>query len=103
MANDELPERWQQKWRAMDSAAPGERSGYTLQEWLEEIYFDGERNHDLTREDILNVGRLVRSLLQFEPSNRASAEEILQDSWFKGESSNTKMERCTSAVLIKQS
>ncbi|KAE9994351.1 hypothetical protein EG327_011453 [Venturia inaequalis] len=60
MANDELPERWQQKWRAMDSAAPGERSGYTPQQWLEEIYFDGERNDDLTREDILNVGRLVR-------------------------------------------
>ncbi|KAE9962257.1 hypothetical protein BLS_000588, partial [Venturia inaequalis] len=54
MANDELPERWQQKWRAMDSAAPGERSGYTPQQWLEEIYFDGERNDDLTREDILN-------------------------------------------------
>ncbi|RDI86977.1 hypothetical protein Vi05172_g3209 [Venturia inaequalis] len=84
MANDELPERWQQKWRAMDSAAPGERSGYTPQQWLEEIYFDGERNDDLTREDILNVGRLVRSMLLFEPSNRASTEEILQDSWFKG-------------------
>ncbi|KAF2420196.1 kinase-like protein [Tothia fuscella] len=83
MANDELPERWQQTWRAMDSASPGEKSGYTLQEWLEEMYFDGERNDDLTREDILKVGKLVRSILQFEPAKRASAEELLQDSWFK--------------------
>ena len=85
MASDELPERWQQIWRVMDSASPGEKSGYTLQEWLEEMYFDGERNEDLTREDILKVGELVRRMLRFEPSLRASAREILQDSWFKGE------------------
>lgn len=85
MANDELPKRWQQTWRAMDSASPGEKSGYTLQQWLEEIYFDGERNDDLTQEDIVKVGELVRSMLQFERSKRVSAKEMLQDSWFKGE------------------
>jgi len=85
MANDELPERWQQTWRAMDSASPGEKSGYKFQEWLEEMYFDGERNDDLTQEDILKVGELVRSVLQFEPSKRASTKEMLQESWFKAE------------------
>jgi len=85
MANDELPERWRQTWRAMDSASPGEKSGYTLQEWLEEMYFDGERNDDLTQEDILKVGKLVRSKLQFEPFKRALAKEMLKDSWFKRE------------------
>ena len=85
MTSDEMPERWQQTWRSMDSASPGEKSGYMLQEWLEEMYFDRERNEDLTREDILKVGELVRRMLRFEPSVRASAREILQDSWFKGE------------------
>ena len=85
IASDGLPERWQQTWHAMDSASPGEKSGYTLQEWLEEMYFDGERNEDLTREDILKVGELVRRMLRFEPFMRASAREILQDPWFKGE------------------
>ena len=85
MANDELPERWQQKWRSMDSASPGEKSGYTLLKWLEEIYFDEERNHDLTQDDILKVGKLVQSMLKFEPSKRTSAKEMLQDSWFKRE------------------
>jgi hypothetical protein len=69
----------------MDSASPGEKSGYTLQEWLEEMYFDGERNEDLTREDILKIGELVRKMLRFEPSMRVSAREVLQDPWFKGE------------------
>ncbi|QDS72140.1 hypothetical protein FKW77_004169 [Venturia effusa] len=80
--DDELPDRWQQTWRTMDSASPGEESGSTLQEWLEEMYFDGERNSDLTRGDISHVGRLVRRMLRLEPSKRASAEEILRDSWF---------------------
>jgi hypothetical protein len=41
---------------------------------------NGERNDDLTQEDILKVGKLVRSMLQFEPSKRASAREMLQGS-----------------------
>lgn len=82
MASDGLPERWQQRWRAMDSASPGEEASYSLQEWLEEMYFDGERKEDLTRKDIHKVGELVRRMLRFEPSMRASAKEILQDSWF---------------------
>lgn len=101
MANDELPERWQRTWRAMDSASPGEKSGYTLQEWLEEIYFDEEKNQDLTREDILKVGQIVRSMLQFEPSKRASAGEVLRDSWFEGELSNNKMGYRTSALTTR--
>jgi serine/threonine-protein kinase SRPK3 len=47
-AGDELPERWQQKWRAMDSAWTRDKTGNTLQEWLEETYFDGVRREDLT-------------------------------------------------------
>jgi serine/threonine-protein kinase SRPK3 len=85
MASDGLPERWQQLWRTMNGASPEESSDYTLQGWLEEMYFDGERNEDLTREDIVKVGELVRKMLWFEPSSRASTREILQDPWFKWE------------------
>lgn len=69
----------------MDSASPGDNSSYTLREWLEEVYFDEERNHDLTQDDILEVGKLVQSMLKFEPSKRASAKEMLRNSWFNGE------------------
>ena len=83
--SDGLPERWQKQWRAMDSASPGDHSGYTLQGWLEELYFDGERNEDLTRGVIVKVGELVGSMLRLEPSSRASVKEIVQDPWFNGE------------------
>ena len=81
-ASHELPKRWQKKWQTMDSAWTGDKTGISLQECLEETYFDGVRKEDLTREDIVKVGALVRRLLRFEPSTRASAEEILQDPWF---------------------
>ncbi|KAH7399195.1 serine protein kinase [Phaeosphaeria sp. MPI-PUGE-AT-0046c] len=82
-ASDALPERWQQKWKAMDSAGTEEDTGYNLQEWLEEMYFDAARREELTREEIVKFGALLRRLLRFEPSTRASALEILQDPWLE--------------------
>jgi len=82
-ASDELPERWHQKWRTMDSRWIGDKTENTFQEWLETTYFDGARKEDLTREKILKVGALLRRLLRFEPSTRTSAQEILQDPWFR--------------------
>lgn len=59
-----------------------ESSGSNLHEWLEEVYFDGRRTPGLTREDITRLGEIIRSLLCFEPSVRASARQILDDPWF---------------------
>jgi serine/threonine-protein kinase SRPK3 len=84
-ALDELPQRWQEKWRNMDSTWTGDKKENILQKWLEEVYFDGKRREDFTREDIVKVGALVHRLLRFEPSTRASAQEVLQDPWFYGE------------------
>lgn len=44
-----------------------------LQEWLEEVYFDERQIPDLAREDIVRLGKIIRRLLRFEPSARASA------------------------------
>ncbi|KKA16432.1 Uncharacterized protein T310_9975, partial [Rasamsonia emersonii CBS 393.64] len=82
MATDALPERWQDLWKTMDDKAAAEISGPALQEWLEDMYFDGERNEDLTKGDIAKLGQIIGKLLRFEPSTRASAREILNDPWF---------------------
>lgn len=82
-ASDELPERWRQKWQTMDSTSTGDKIENNFQEWLEETYFDGVRKEDFTREEIIGLGALVLRLLRFEPSARASAQEILQDPWFE--------------------
>ncbi|PYI06038.1 serine protein kinase [Aspergillus sclerotiicarbonarius CBS 121057] len=84
MASDTLPTRWHGKWKKMDNGRTAETPGPALQEWLEEMYFDGERKEDLTREDVSKLGRILGRLLRFEPYSRASAREILDDPWFKG-------------------
>ncbi|OJD24178.1 CMGC/SRPK protein kinase [Blastomyces percursus] len=84
VASDDLPERWQGLWHTMnagDGITTG-NTGLNLQEWLEEVYFEGQENPDLTREDIVRLGQIIGKLLQFEPSARASARQVLDDSWF---------------------
>jgi serine/threonine-protein kinase SRPK3 len=84
MAIDELPERWQDKWNTMNTGdhMATQSTGPNLQEWLEEVYFDGPLSPDLTREDIVRLGKIVGRLLHFEPSARASARQVLDDPWF---------------------
>ena len=86
MASDDLPKRWQSIWETMNKGdamtTESSDSAPTLQEWLEELYFDGRGTSDLTREDIRRLGEIIGSLLYFEPSSRASARQILDDPWF---------------------
>ena len=56
----------------------------SLEAWLDESYFDGERPVDLTKDDIAQLCKIVRKLLIFEPSSRTSASAILEDPWFTG-------------------
>lgn len=60
-----------------------ESPGPSLKEWLEEMYFDGERKETLSREEIVQQGEIIGRLLRFEPSSRASAREMLNDPWFR--------------------
>jgi serine/threonine-protein kinase SRPK3 len=98
-ASDRLPERWQQKWQAMDSARAENETENNLQEWLEETYFDGVRREDLTRGEIVKVGALLGRLLLFEPSTRASAQEILQDPWLENSSWQCEILRALRSTL----
>lgn len=60
-----------------------EDDNYTLQEWLEEVYFDDAKKAEFTREDIAKVGELIARMLKFEPSLRATVSDALSDAWFK--------------------
>ncbi|KAF4977038.1 hypothetical protein FZEAL_6400 [Fusarium zealandicum] len=82
-ATDRLPSRWQAKWQAMEQGLPAEDDSYALHEWLEEIYLNDDKHADFTQEDIAEVGKLISRMLKFEPSLRATASDILTDSWFE--------------------
>lgn len=83
--NDDLPDRWRSEWHVMKGTLSGSSSVCSLQTWLEEMYFDGERREDISREDIVRVGVLIGSMLRMEPSSRASAKAVVQDAWFQRE------------------
>ncbi|PGH28484.1 CMGC/SRPK protein kinase [[Emmonsia] crescens] len=85
MTSDDLPERWQGIWDTMNAGdiRITENTGPNLHEWLEEVYFEDLKSPDLTREDIVRLGQIIGKLLQFEPSARASARQVLDDPWFK--------------------
>ncbi|GKZ76988.1 hypothetical protein AnigIFM56816_009097 [Aspergillus niger] len=83
ITNEALPQRWVPLWESMRGDDATADNGPGLQEWLEEMYFDGERKEELTRENIMELGRMIRKLLRFEPAARASLKEILNDPWFR--------------------
>lgn len=82
-AADDLPNRWQEKWQAMGKSPSSQDSACTLQEWLEEVYFDEDKRSEFTKRDIAKLGELIGQLLVFEPISRAAARQILDDPWFK--------------------
>ncbi|KAI4727390.1 hypothetical protein E4T49_04884 [Aureobasidium sp. EXF-10728] len=81
----EPPERWQHKWKAMPKwgQVPGEDTVYTLGEWLDLTYFDGDKRPDFTREEVKQFGKMIRGLMQWEPSVRSSIADVLANEWFQ--------------------
>lgn len=62
---------------------------YTLQTWLEETYFNNntsgggvEKRTDFSREEILQVGKVIGRMLRLEPGDREEARVVLRDEWF---------------------
>lgn len=60
-----------------------EEDRLTLQQWLEELYFDDEKTVELTRKDITELGALLQRLLRFDPSARSTASAIVKQGWFQ--------------------
>ena len=62
MTSEATPERWLGLWEATGGGVGAESSGPGLQEWLEDMYFDGERREDLTGEDIAKLGQIIQKI-----------------------------------------
>lgn len=97
-ASDESPSGWRERLQTMETMgnpSPDDEVPCTLREWLEEVYFDGNRRAELTKEDLIKVCSIVERLLRFEPSNRALARDIVDDSW----ATLHNMTKCLSRLL----
>ncbi|KAF3031853.1 hypothetical protein E8E11_000245 [Didymella keratinophila] len=95
--DEELPARWQEKWGVMDLVRQISKKKLEvihgipldedivcqIQDWLEQAYFEERNSEDLDRADIERIGALIRKMLRLEPSTRASAKHLLQDTWLQ--------------------
>ncbi|RBA19856.1 CMGC/SRPK protein kinase [Fusarium proliferatum] len=82
LIDDELPSRWQAKWQAMQGTpTQPDDDGMKLHSWLEEVYFDSNKKPEFTKYDIKRAAELIARLMRFEPSLRATPNEILAESW----------------------
>ena len=55
----------------------------SLVEWLHETYFDDEKNIYFTEAEIQAAGDLLQSMMQYRPSNRPRASQLLNHRWFR--------------------
>ncbi|KAF5667158.1 dis1-suppressing kinase [Fusarium heterosporum] len=83
LTSDELPSRWQTKWNAMQEDVPQAYGDFTLHKWLEEVYFDNEKQAEFTAEEIARVAEATARMLKLEPSLRATPGEILAQNYFQ--------------------
>jgi hypothetical protein len=82
LTSDELPLRWQAKWRAMQEDMPQNDGDFTLQKWLEETYFGNVRQAEFTTEEIARIAGVIARMLKLEPSLRPTPSEILAQGFF---------------------
>ena len=94
---EELPVRWQGDWWIIDSkrrvrkgklqairtTSSDDDVVYILQDWLEEIYFDGNKEKTPRKADIRHIGALIRKMLCLGLSVRAPARDVLRDFWLE--------------------
>ena len=78
IANDDLPERWQDIWDSMNTGDNDitESTVINLQEWLEEVYFDCALRPDLTREDIARLGEIIGRLFDLSRQQERQQERF---------------------------
>lgn len=74
-----LPGRWQAK---SNCAEMNEDTKYNLEQWLFELYFDEDKEAQFTHEQLQSWATVIRMLMKFEASERASAADVLKERCF---------------------
>ncbi|KAG6099412.1 hypothetical protein E4U30_006684 [Claviceps sp. LM220 group G6] len=84
VTSDEVPSKWQAKWHAMQQQEASEQDGgLTLKTWLEDVYFNSNKQAEFTSEEVAEIYEVVAAMLRLEPSRRATPSESLARAWFQ--------------------
>lgn len=83
VTSDKVPSKWQAKWHAMQQDAPEQDESFTLKKWLEDVYFNSNKQAEFTPEEVAEIYEVVAAMLRLEPSRRATPSESLARAWFQ--------------------
>ncbi|KAG5945206.1 hypothetical protein E4U59_006219 [Claviceps monticola] len=83
VTSDEIRSKWQAKWHATQQEALEQDGGFALKKWLEDVYFDSNKQAEFTSEEVADIHEVVAAMLRFEPSLRATPSESLVRAWFQ--------------------
>ena len=55
----------------------------SLRDWLHQTYFEDDKKPNFSRRDINTLGDLLDSMLQYRPSDRPQASDLLKYPWLR--------------------
>lgn len=55
----------------------------TLRDWLHETYFDNDKKQYFSKAAIDALGTLLQLVMQYRPSDRPRASDLLNQTWFQ--------------------
>lgn len=73
-----LPDRWKDRYTYQQDDE-SEDTKLSLEDWLADLYFEEGKEPEVSHAELEAWGRLLRKPLRFEPRERASAADILQE------------------------
>ncbi|KAL2038391.1 hypothetical protein N7G274_008730 [Stereocaulon virgatum] len=79
----ELPEEWREGLPSPRATEDLESERVTLRDWLHETYFDDDKKQDFSKADIDSLDTLLQSVMQYYPSDRPRASDLLNHTWFQ--------------------
>ncbi|MCJ1425254.1 hypothetical protein MMC29_003142 [Sticta canariensis] len=79
----DLPDEWRDGLPSPRAIEDLESERVTLCDWLHETYFDDDKKQYFSKADIDTLGTLLQSVMQYRPSDRPRASDLLNHTWFQ--------------------
>ncbi|KAL2054438.1 hypothetical protein ABVK25_005186 [Lepraria finkii] len=79
----DLPEEWREGLPSRRATEDFKSERVTLCDWLHETYFDDDKKQYFSKADIDTLGTLLQLLMQYRPSDRPRASDLLNHTWFQ--------------------
>ncbi|KAL2041156.1 hypothetical protein N7G274_006100 [Stereocaulon virgatum] len=79
----DLPEEWRERLPLGRATDMFESEQVTLHDWLHETHFEDDKKQCFSKAEIDTLGTLLQLMMQYRPSDRPKASDLLNYTWFQ--------------------